>query len=107
MPFDAMTPTLAMTKEPSLPLLRDVLRVGEGHPLWPRDFHYEYCDNFTCAMGLAHRLWPEAVREPTVLYMSRAFCIPLMRSAEIFKRMPMYTGRITLAAAITKYLDEL
>ena len=69
---------------PSLHALSYVLR--QPH-MWPRNFHWNYSNCETCAMGLAHLLWhsiPSATQEDGASIMAREFAIPFGISRSIF-----------------------
>ena len=64
--------------------LRD-LSFALRHPeTWPKDFDWNYSDCNRCAMGLAHRMWPKQVPEPTTGAMVDAFGIPVSKASDIF-----------------------
>jgi hypothetical protein len=73
--------------KPSLHALSYALR----HPdTWPTEFHWNYSNCATCAMGLAHLLWKKSV-EPAynatgVTIMARAFSMPYTEAQDIFMR---------------------
>ena len=58
------------SNEPSLPALAFVLRHKET---WPTGFEWNFSNCRHCAMGMAHRLWPDVVREPDMQHMCEVF----------------------------------
>ena len=58
------------TSKPSLRTLSFMLRNRET---WPPGFVWKFSHCTRCAMGLAYRVWPQAVHEPTCGDMSNAF----------------------------------
>jgi hypothetical protein len=104
MPFDDTTTRTT----PSLALLRDVLRDGEGHPLWPSNFKFDYSNVRCCGIGLAQQLWPAAfgadLHLRTSERMARAFNIDPATARAIFILLPLFATRQMLVYAIDRHL---
>lgn len=101
---------------PSLELLRDILAVGERHPLWPEGFWWNYGDCTTCAMGLASVMLKRIpttgalislswICETYLLNESDGVAIFLALPSEIAVPSPFITPQ-HVAAAITAYLER-
>ena len=92
MPFD----TTQLPATPSLPLFIEILEQGIHHPLWPVGFCWNYRHCGTCAMGLAHRLWPTHFRADESVY----------RYAEIFNLPHNVIQAAFWDAAITRRIPS-
>jgi hypothetical protein len=67
--------------QPSLKALSHILRHRE---LWPPGFKWFYGECETCAMGLAHQLWSEAIIQPTSLRVGTALDINYDVASHLF-----------------------
>lgn len=96
---------------PSLELLRDILAVGEGHPLWPEGFVWDYNDCTKCAMGLAGTLLvgiPVTSIHESLMWTEKIYAMRWQDVHRIFMSEGG-GGGITpqhVAAAITAYLER-
>lgn len=80
------------------------------HPdMWPNGFEWNYSDCNRCAMGLAHKMWPKIVREPTTSAMVSAFGINDAKAADIFTGAARgdYSGFGVTATRVADLIDEL
>lgn len=74
-------PNWVRTKNPDL---RDLIYVLRHKETWPPGFEWDYRACTTCAMGLAHRIWPDKVTRSTSVAMSEAFGMNLDDAQDIF-----------------------
>jgi len=89
--------------------LRD-LSFALRHPdTWPKDFDWNYADCNRCAMGLAHRMWPKQVPEPTTNAMMDAFGMNASQASDIFTGAgrQSYTNLGVRPTRIADLIDEL
>ena len=69
------------TNKPTIGALAFALRHKE---LWPADFTWNFNMCETCAIGLAHRLWPQHIEKPHAGFMAQAFGIDAVSARQIF-----------------------
>ena len=89
--------------------LRDLSNALRDPDNWPTGFSWNYADCNRCAMGLAHRMWPQQVKQPTTEAMTQAFGIEANKASDIFTgagRHRMSHAGIT-ANQIANLIDEL
>jgi hypothetical protein len=92
--------------EPSLQTLSFILRHRE---LWPAGFQWNFMCCSTCAMGLAHMLWPRQIRVACSDDMVDAFGISRFVSASLFRSHAKHFGNVTpedVADRIDKHLMQ-
>lgn len=80
------TPAVDLSR-PSLPALVWVLRHRE---IWPPRFKWDYTDCYSCAMGLAWRLWRKTVAWPGFMQTGRAIGISDHEATRVFCHLHVF-----------------
>lgn len=102
MPFDG---TPVKSKKPDLRILRDVLWDGEGHPLWPSGFKFDYSHAHSCAIGISFRLWSVKPTDGACeVTMARMFDMNIYDAERIFYRQKLDITAKELGDKINDYL---
>jgi len=76
--------------KPSLETLSHILRHKD---LWPKNFTWDFGSCQHCAMGLAHKLWPESIKRPISHEVGHAIGISYDAAYNIFlgKAFPLFS----------------
>ncbi len=95
--------------KPSVPALIHLLR----HPkLWPKGFHFDYCEHETCACGLVQKFWKITPDDgEDILYshnMAEIFAISEFTAMNIFACLSIHVFPSKVSAScIADQLEKL
>lgn len=104
---DTKEPIYLIPATPSLAYLANHLRHPEN---WPKGFEWNFNHCSTCALQLAHELWPEQIPGIDMSWSVLAFDLSVDAAAGIFCRKFLghfsrdYVRPITVARRIERYL---
>ena len=70
---------------------------------WPAGFEWNYQDCYKCAMGLAHRMWPQQVAAPSSDVMAETFGMNPFDASMVF----LHAGAPATPEQIADKIDEL